>query len=461
MKVSLQEVRNFTGSFTNSLRQQYNQYLAALPALKTQLSNDATGQREKLDARSQVDAAIATAARQRLRELAEGGSLTVPIGAVGGLAPLLHSRARSAAIESQIPPQNLRPPGLGKTSILGALDSYRWSQYTAPTAAGRDIQFENAKLDQDIARTAGGGGDRTQKSYQNAKEALALAQQFSASDAPAAAAITAALLDQARSYRYAADGQARHASVALLTTSGVPQWQSVDPDAALPPTSIVQNARTYSRSKAVFGVQESSVRSQLRSRPLEQVNGELLLGYADSLAARADAEYRAGNIVDAEKLLDHSNDVVSHVGHGEGGWDAALNAEDKAEVDEFNKSLTGAIADASEDKFTEILGDSYLKIANFDMVTGPLRDFIGFSAAVANQAISPSDENAAKCGELGLKFAVGVNTGTVASLVATFVGLTPVGAIVVGVGFAIAGDYAVRALIASPAYTGPRAKKSK
>jgi hypothetical protein len=48
------------------------------------------------------------------------------------------------------------------------------------------------KLDQDIARTTGGADDRTRKSYQNAKEALALAQQFSASDAPAAAAITAA-----------------------------------------------------------------------------------------------------------------------------------------------------------------------------------------------------------------------------------------------------------------------------
>jgi hypothetical protein len=459
MRTNLQELRSFSGSFTTGLRQQYDQYRATLPGLKSQLSNDAAGQRAKLDARSPVDAAIANNARDRLRDLVNNGSLTIPTGAIGGLAPLLNSRARSAAIESQIPPQNLRPPGLGKPSILGALDSYRWSQYTAPTAAGRDIQFETAKLDTDIARAGDSANGRAVKSYQNAREALALAREFSTSDSPAAAAITAALLDQARSYRYAADGRARQASVALLTASGVPQWETVDPDADLPPTSIVQNARTYSRSKALFGVQESAVKNGLQSRPLdEKLNSGLLLGYADSLAARADAEYSAGNIAEAEKLLDHSNDVVIHVRDGETGWDAALNAENKVEVDEFKKSLTGATADAAEDKFTDFLGDSYLKIANFGMVTGPLRDFIGLSAAVANQAISPSDENYAKCAELGLKFAVGVNAGAVAALVATFVGLTPVGAIVLGIGFAVAGDYAVRAMIASSAYTGPRAK---
>jgi hypothetical protein len=461
MEAGLQEVRQFTGAFTDQLRERHQQYIKGLPVLKDQIAKDVVVRQQQLAARSQVDSSNARSARDRLNNLADSGSLTIPIGAIGGLTPILQSRARSAQVEAQLPRQTISPPGLDRKSILGALDSYRWSQYNASTASGRDVQFETAKLDQDIAQTNDGADENVRRSYQRARDSLSYAAQFAQATAPDAAAIAVALIEQARSFRFIAEGRTGRVRIAFQDSGGIIKWQNLESDAPFPPGSLMQRVNAYSDAKKAIDLYAGEVRNDVSSRPLpERLDEDDLLDYADSLKARADVAYHEGRISDAEAMLAHASDVVGHVENHEAGWDARLNAEDKAEVDEFRKSLRGASADASADKFADVLGDSFLKIKDLGVVTAIFRDFGKLSAAVAVQAVKPSDDNLADCAELGLKFAFGVNYAAVGLIITMGLSLPAAPAIALGIALGVATDYTVRAVMASSAYTGPHPHRS-
>ncbi len=265
------------------------------------------------------------------------------------------------------------------------------------------------------------------------------------------------LIKDSAAVRYFRSGELHELQITGISLDGTIQRIGLTSPSSVQ-QSLIAHVNAFQASYKAFQSRATNLRQGLDGAPNQQQNEELI-NAGERFADEANRAFLSGEFTLGEQYLSMAHAVLDALtGHDTG---VKLSSEGQKELDEFKKVLNGGVADAGADRVTDEIGKKFLQIQDLGIVASIFRDFGKFGTACARSVTVPSDKNKAECAELGLEFAVALNLNAVGMLIVALAGLTPEGAAAyfIGLTMTAAAHYATRAIIASPAYTGPKDKQ--
>jgi len=439
MTSDLSQLRQLSAGMTSKLQADASYIQSQEPPIAQRAAVDVTAlSGEVKGSESSYDASTA-ALQTTLNSRSTAGATTD--SALGAIVSLLSTQSNVSEIQSELPPEHLRPSG---DSMFGTLDSVRASQFAGLTEPEAQALREHLKVEKDVANSVGGASGNV--GLKGAQTALLALQRFS-QDSPGSGAVVSALLSQATADRYFAEGYLPYLTVATFQDGGSIGTARLPPGSSLPTNAVVEEA-------ADFDVLQSSIAAKLASLNGQSAQGSIVFasGLLDDARVSFYDGYSDGGLFElsaASRIIGEANGSIQA--------QPDTSSEDKSELSHLDDVMFGGATNASVDAAVDQMSEAYLGIYNLGAATSLLRDFAEPNVLLASYVNAPSDEKASQVAVAMIRFNFSAVGGSLATALTVFLaetftlGVATPAIILAGVAAntaaAVGADYAARALM--------------